>query len=116
MDNSSETEKEEKPTAPIEKLLDKPGDFRFHAAYVIYSDAWERTSSQEIRQRLNELLTALSADKVDYETFYQEINQYRVEYNPEHFRGSGRTFIETRRKRDWRARDEKERRNKRHGR
>jgi len=116
MDKAPETEKEEKPTEPVGKLLDKPGDFRFHAAYVIYSDAWERTSSQEIRQRLNELLTALSTDEVDYETFYREISQYRVEFNPEHFRGGGRTYIETGRKRDWRKKDERERRNKRHGR
>ncbi len=116
MDKAPETEEEEKPAEPVGKLLDKPSDFRFHAAYVIYSDAWERTSSQEIRQKLNELLTALSTDKIDYGTFYHEMNQYRVEFNPEHFRGSGRPYIETRRKRDWRARDERERRNKRHGR
>jgi len=119
MDKEPETTDEAKPIEPAKKLMmDKANDFRFHAAYLIYSDAWDKASSEEVKNKLNEMLTALSTEKVDYETFYREISQFRVEYNPEHFRGSGggRTYIETGRKREWRRREEKESRNKRHGR
>jgi len=116
MDKEPETTEEAKPIEPAQKLMDKPSDFRFHAAYLIYSDAWDKASSEEVKHKLNEILSALSTEKVDYETFYRQINQYRVEYNPEHFRGSERTYIETGRKRDWRRKEERESRNKRHGR
>jgi len=104
-------------TEPAEpnKLMDRPSDFRFHAAYLIYSEAWDK-ASPEVKQKLNEIMDALSAGKIDYETFYREMSPYRVEFNPEHFSSSGRTFIETQRKRDWRKREERESRNKRHGR
>jgi len=104
------------PTDAVKKLTDKPLDFRFHAAYLTYSDAWEKVRSPEVKLKLNEILEALSAEKIDYETFYRQISQYRVEFNPEHFSGGTRTYIETQRKRDWRRREEREGRNKRHGR
>jgi len=107
---------EEKVPAEPNKLMDRPSDFRFHAAYLIYSDAWDKASSVEVKSKLNEIFEALSNEKIDYETFYREISQYRVEFNPEHFRGGTRTYIETQRKKDWRRRQEREGRNKRHGR
>jgi len=112
---SKETETTAPPAVP-KQLIDRPSDFRFHAAYLVYSEAWDKASSPEVKSKLNEIVIALSEDKVDYETFYREISQYRVEFNPEHFRGSGRTFIETQKKKDWRRREERESRNKRHGR
>jgi hypothetical protein len=123
---TNEPNTEEKPTTentqpPSKLLIDRPTDFRFHAAYLIYSSAWDKTSSNDIKLKLNNAIEALSNDKIDYESFYREVNQYRAEFNPEHFEG-GRTrggsmgFIETQRKRDWRQREEKARRNARHGR
>jgi len=99
-------------------LIDRPSDFRFHAAYLIYSSAWDKTTSQEVRKKLNEIVDALSKNEIDYERFYQEISQYRAEFNPEHFTGQAgmKTYIETQRKKDWRKREERDRRNKRHGR
>ena len=124
--NTKETQSEEQasastseaPTVTVPKMLvDKPTDFRFHAAYLVYSDAWDRASSGEAKQKLNESITALSSEQIDYETFYQQVSQYRVEFNPEHFSGrGGRSFIETQRKKDWRKREERASRNKRHGR
>lgn len=109
----------EKASPEPEKLMDRPSDFRFHAAYLVYSDAWDK-APPENKQKINEILAALSADKIGYETFYREISQYRVDFNVEHFRSAralgGRTFIETERKKDWRKREERESRNKRHGR
>jgi len=121
MTQEPNTEDKEKPTttATVSKLLiDRPSDFRFHAAYLIYSAAWEKNTSNEVRTKLNEKIEALSKDQIDYETFYHEVNQYRSEFNPEHFIGrSGRkTYIETQRKSDWRKREERDRRNARHGR
>jgi hypothetical protein len=117
-ETKSEEAKSETPqeTAPEPvKLSDKPSDFRFHAAYLTYSDAWDKASVADVKLKLNEILDTLSNEKIDYETFYREISQYRVQSGSEHF-GGGRAFIETQRKRDWRKREEKEGRNKRHGR
>jgi len=114
--NASE---EQMATETVSKLLiDRPSDFRFHAAYLIYSSAWEKATSQEIRKKLNGIVEALSKNEMDYDKFYQEINKYRAEFNPEHFIGDVhmKTYIETQRKRDWRKREERDRRNARHGR
>jgi len=101
---------------PVTKqLIDRPSDFRFHAAYIVYSDAWDRSSTPDAKQKLNEAINALSEDKIDYETFYRQVSQYRGQHGPEQFGGS-RTFIETQRKKDWRKREERASRNKRHGR
>jgi hypothetical protein len=115
--NIPEEQMQSAATETISKLLiDKPSDFRFHAAYLVYSDAWDKASSNEAKSKLNENIAALSEEKIDFETFYRQISQFRVEFNPEHFSGGGRTFIETQRKKDWRKREERASRNKRHGR
>jgi len=116
MNQEEPNQNKEKALPEPNKLMDRPSDFRFHAAYLVYSDAWDKASSSEVKLKLNEILEALSIEKIDYETFYREISQYRVEFNPEHFSGGARTYIETQRKKDWRRREEREGRNKRHGR
>jgi len=106
-------------TATISKLLiDRPSDFRFHAAYLIYSSAWDKNTSEEARAKLNEMIEALTKNQIEYENFYREMDRYRAEFNPEHFKGDmhTRSYIETQRKRDWRKREERDRRNQRHGR
>ncbi len=110
--------KEETTAEAVPKLMiDRPYDFRFHAAYMIYSNAWDKSASEEDKKKLNGILEALSKDEMDYDRFYHEINRYRAEFNPEHFSGSGfQPRIETQRKRDWRKREERDRRNSRHGR
>jgi hypothetical protein len=95
-------------------LIDRPSDFRSHAAYLIYSQAWDKTSSQEVKIKLNEIMASLFKDEIDYETFYGKISQYRVEFNPEHYYVGTRARIETQRKRDWRRREAKSARNARH--
>jgi len=109
------SDKTETAAATVPKqLIDRPQDFRFHAAYLVYSDAWDKAASQEAKLKLNEIISALSSEQIDYDTFYREISQYRG-FKSEHF-NSGRAFIETQRKKDWRRREEREGRNKRHGR
>jgi hypothetical protein len=116
MTNEPNSRDESTTTEVLYKLLiDRPSDFRFHAAYLIYSNAWDKTATQEDKKNLNEIVEALSKGEIDYEKFYQKIDRYRIESNPERF-GGFQPRIETQRKRDWRKREERERRNARHGR
>ncbi len=116
-EQTDSAEQTEQTTAePVEKqMIDRPSDFKFHAAYMLYSDIWDRTQTSDTKQKLNEAITMLSEDKIDCETFYRQISQYRGHAGPDQFSG-GRAFIETQRKRDWRRREERDSRNKRHGR
>jgi hypothetical protein len=94
--------------------IDNPSDFRFHAAYLTYSQAWDKASSPEVKMKLNEIITALSKSEIDYQSFYQNIGQYRTEFGSDHYGSGGRMFIETQRKKDWRRLQEKDARNARH--
>jgi hypothetical protein len=123
-DDHTETTEQTEPTEPTEQaetepvqkqMVDRPSDFKFHAAYIVYSDAWDKTQSSDDKLKLNEAITMLSEDKIDCETFYRQISQYRGHTGTDQFSG-GRAFIETQRKRDWRRREQKDERNKRHGR
>jgi len=110
MDQESKTDD----TVVLKLLIDRPSDFKFHAAYHVYSQAWDENPSQEVRRKLNEIMASLSKDEIDYQSFYKKVNQYRVEFNPEHYSGGARARIETQRKRDWRRREAKDARNSRY--
>jgi len=107
----SQESKKEDIIAP-KLLIDKPSDFRFHAAYLAYSEAWDKTASQETKSRLNEIIESLSKNEIDYQNFYEKINQYRMNFRPELTRS--RAFIETQRKKEWRRKTAKSERNARH--
>ena len=112
----SASEESKEPNVNNESVLkleiDKPSDFRFHAAYLTYSQAWDKTSSSEVKVKLNEIIEALSKNEIDCECFYERISQYRSDFT-QHY-GGGRMFIETQRKKDWRRMQEKNARNERH--
>ena len=95
---------------PVNKLkLDNPSDFRFHVAYMAYSEAWDENSSEDIRSKLNDIISSLSPTEADYEDFYSRISQYRtkqVEYHRERIQGQ--------RKRDYRLSEKKSARASRH--
>ena len=94
---------------PVKKLLiDKSSDFQYRAAYLTYSEVWDKAASQEIKKKLNEILTLLSKKEIDYQTFYKKISRHRAN------RGRWRTRIKTQRKRDWRRKEKRKRRNARH--
>ena len=99
--------------AAVTKLMiDRPFDFRFHAAYLAYSQAWDKTASQETKTKLNEIISSLSNEEIDYSTFYERMGRYRErgsDYNP---KTGG--WIQTQRKRDWRKRKARDIRNARH--
>lgn len=95
----------------VRKLsIDRPDDFRFHAAYHVYSEAWDRTSSEEVRLKLNEMIGLLSRDEISYQKFYEMVGPYRAD--PRHYRG--RVRIRTQRKREWRRKAKRSARNARH--
>ena len=93
-------------------FVDNPSDFQFHAAYIAYSEAFDKMSDAEGKKRLNENLLALQQSEIDYSTFYQNISQYRSfgGFNSD----MSRTFIKTQKKKDWRRQTQKQERNKRH--
>jgi hypothetical protein len=108
------TEEPNKEEASPEKLLiDNPSDFRFHAAYLTYSNTYDRTTNPGNRKQLNQNITALQQNQIDYPTFYRNISQYRAdEGGLQH--GFGKTVIRTQKKREWHTKMQKRERNKRH--
>jgi hypothetical protein len=97
----------------VEKLLiDKPSDFKFHVAYMAYSETWDKLSSQETKAELNDVLMSLSKEEVSYSGFYRTLDEYRRQ-GSKHY-DYPREKIETQRKRDWRQKQSRSQRNQRH--
>jgi hypothetical protein len=107
------TEETETPTEEVEKLLiDKPSDFKFHAAYMAYSETWDKLASPETRFELNNILLSLSKEEMSYSSFYRTLDEYRRQ-GSKHYEFP-RERIETQRKRDWRQKQTRSQRNQRH--
>ena len=108
-----EPEKEQTEIIDVVKLeIDKPSDFKFHAAYMSYSKTWDKITSPNIRAELNDILKSLSKDEMEYSDFYRAIDEYRRQ-GSRHYEFS-RQRIETQRKRDWRKKQTRSQRNLRH--
>ena len=113
MTEETKPETKEAQTEEIKKLLiDDPSDFKFHAAYMAYSETWDKLSSPETKKELNGMLTSLSKDEMSYSSFYRTLDEYRRQ-GSKHFEFS-RERIETQRKRDWRQKQTRSQRNQRH--
>ncbi len=98
---------------PLEKLsIDNPSDFQFHAAYLAYSEIYDDAADDETKKDLNHNITALQQEKIDYPTFYKNINEHRNRNPRRHYQ---KARIKTQRKRDWRRKAQRRQRNKRHG-
>ena len=93
-------------------MIDRPSDFRFHAAYLAYSETWDKSTFQETKTELNEIMSLLSKEEITYSIFYKRLDEYRRQ-GSKHF-AYPRKRIETQRKRDWRKRQNKDMRNSRH--
>ncbi len=104
-ENSSEIKK------PTKLEIDRPQDFKFHLAYGVYSKAWDENPADATRLKLNELISSLATDENAYPNFYAQMQEYRKDLSS--FR-SGRTRIETKRKRDWQRTETKDGRDRRH--
>jgi hypothetical protein len=111
-----QTEEPEKEPTQIEEvtklLIDKPSDFKFHAAYLAYSKTWDKIASPNTRTELNDMLLSLSKEEMDYSSFYRALDDYRRR-GSKHYEFS-RERIETQRKRDWRKKQTRSQRNQRH--
>jgi len=99
-------------TSPEKLLIDNPSDFKFHAAYLTYSNTYDKTTNPETKKQLNQNIRALQQNQIDYSTFYKNISQYRTEEDSQH--DYGRALIKTQRKRDWRRKTQKHERIERH--
>jgi len=93
-------------------MIDRPSDFRFHAAYLAYSDTWDKIASQETKTELNEIMSSLSKEEISYSSFYRRLDEYRRQ-GSKHY-AFPRQRIESQRKRDWRKRQTKDMRNARY--
>ena len=101
------------PTEEVKKLMvDKPSDFKFHAAYLAYSKTWDKLTEPGTRAELNDILTSLSKEEMSYSSFYRTLDDYRRR-GSKHYEFS-RDRIETQRKRDWRKKQTRSQRNQRH--
>lgn len=107
-----EESENKQPASPEKLLIDNLSDFQFHAAYLTYSMIFDKATSLETKEQLNQNITALQQNKIDYQTFYRNISQYRAEEGSQ--RDYGRTLLKTQRKRDWRRQTQKHERIKRH--
>jgi len=110
----TEMTEEQKPHSNEEEvtklMIDNPSDFRFHAAYLAYSTAWDKTALQEVKTKLNEIMLSLTSKEIGYSTFYKQLGLYRKRSSKYYARKN----IETQRKREWRKRRAKDTRNARH--
>jgi hypothetical protein len=107
------TSTEETPTEEVTKLfIDKPSDFKFHAAYLAYSETWDKINSADTRNELNNIIKSLSKEEMGYSSFYKTLDEYR-RHGSKHYEFS-RQRIETQRKRDWRKKRNRQERNSRH--
>jgi hypothetical protein len=89
-------------------LLDNPSNFRFHAAYLAYTEAWTNNVEPTVRHELNALLQTLHTED-NFPQFYQAINHYRTPAEP-----PSRTRFKAKKKRAWRRSEAKKSRLSRH--
>ena len=106
------TEQPNEKNQPVpEKLqIDDPSNFQFHAAYGVYSEAFDRTSDGESKEDLNQLVLDLKDNKMSYETFYRDVAPFRKIDVPR----QERFTMQTQRKKDWRKKTQRQDRIKRH--
>jgi hypothetical protein len=108
----TEEPENKEPISPEKLLIDNPLNFQFHAAYVAYSDAFDKVVDAEAKKQLNQNLLDLQQDQIDYQSFYERIGRFRGE-DP-NLRSYGRAFIKTQKKREWRRKTQKHDRIERH--
>ena len=107
---TEEPNKQEQP-APEKLLFDEPSNFQFHAAYLVYSELFDQAASLEIKKELNSQIEALKQNQIDLETFYRNVAHHRKMVLPPR---QERFALQTQRKKDWRIREQRQDRFRRH--
>jgi len=95
----------------VEKLLiDNPENFQFHAAYLVYEEAFDKARDTQSKIELNQNIKDLSENKISSEVFYNNVSRFRkIDVpRPERF------TVQTQRKKDWRRKEQRQDRIKRH--
>lgn len=108
----TEESENKEPTSPEKLSIDDPSNFQFHAAYLTYSDIYDKTITPETKKQLNQSIVALQQNQMDYPAFYESIDQFRGGESAQH--GYGRAFIKTQKKREWRRKTQRHERIERH--
>jgi DNA polymerase IIIc chi subunit len=108
----TEESENKEPISPEKLLIDNSSNFQFHAAYVAYSDVFDKVTDAEAKKQLNQSILDLQQNQIDYQAFYERIGKFRGE-DP-NLRGYGRAFIKTQKKREWRRKTQKHERIERH--
>ena len=104
-------EQNNQPQPQIQKLLiDDLSNFQFHAAYLVYEEAFSKASDTESKEELNENIQDLKDNKISTETFYVNVSRFRKLDVPRQERFS----MQTQRKKDWRKKTQRQERIKRH--
>lgn len=96
---------------PEKLLFDDPSNFQFHTAYLVYSELFDSIPNETVKRELNSNIEALKTNQIDLETFYANIAHHRnVGLAPRH----GAYSVQTQRKRDWRVKEQRQDRIRRH--
>jgi hypothetical protein len=98
---------------PEKLLIDEPTNFPFHAAYIVYSELFDKATGAEAKADLNRNIEALKENKIDPETFYRNIAHHR-QVSPLPTPHYDRFSVQTQRKKDWRMKTQRQERIKRH--
>ena len=107
---TEQPDKQQQP-APEKLLIDDTSNFPFHAAYLVYSDIFDKATSNEVKQEINNQIIALKQNQIDLETFYRNVAHHRkLDSNPRQERFS----LQTQRKKDWRIKEQRSERIRRH--
>ena len=108
----TEEPENKEPISPEKLLIDNSSNFQFHAAYIAYSDVFDKVTDAEAKKQLNQSILDLQQNQIDYQGFYERIGKFRGE-DP-NLRSYGRAFIKTQKKREWRRKTQKHDRIERH--
>ena len=95
----------------VDKLEFQSTDFKFIAAYGVYSSNYDEASDDEERTRLNDLITKLELEEISYPEFYEAIQSGEDSERRYRFH---RTRIDGSRKFAYRREEQKKDRIKRH--
>jgi hypothetical protein len=109
---TEQPDKQEQPPAPPPQklLIDDNSNFQFHAAYLVYSDIFDHTTSDDVKREMNQHIEALKQGQTDLETFYRNVAHHRKLDTPRQERFS----LQTQRKKDWRIKEQRQDRIRRH--
>ena len=94
----------------VEKLSFEGKDFKFMAAFGVYSRNFDEANEVEEKVRLNQVISRLEKEEISYPEYYELVN---AKDNTRRYRFH-RTRIDSSSKRDYQAKQRREGRNSRY--